>query len=118
MRTLGILFLLALVAWGCRTSPPLPVYADFRVGMERLELKRTFGEPLQVTTFRKTGDAIWGAIEDYWPTVPAGSTVEVWSYASRGDSGMGRTELYFLDGATTVSAKGFSPEGVVYEAEY
>jgi hypothetical protein len=116
MRDLASLLLLTIVAVGCVKDPSLPLHTDFRTGMSQADIRSQFGEPVQVTTFRKKDEAIWGEIENYWATLPIGSTVVVWSYESENQMGAGRTELYFLDGSVEASGMGFSPKGVVYES--
>jgi hypothetical protein len=101
---------------GCAGEPALPNSSDFQIGMNQIQLQAQFGEPAQKATFHKEDERIWGEIENYWATLPIGSTVEVWSYESESQMGKGRTELYFLDGSAEVSEMGFSPEGVVYES--
>jgi len=116
MKILVSLSLVAIVAVSCSMASALPLHSDFRIGMNQADIRSQFGDPVQVTTFHKKNDSIWGAIETYWGTMPPGSTVVVWSYESESQTGKGRTELYFLNGAVEVSGIGFSPEGVVYES--
>lgn len=87
--------------------------AAFEVGMSREAVVERFGAPQRHTSIRKTDEPIWGAIEDFWETVPVGSLIEIWYYAVEG----GTVELYFVDGAEAVGGKAFAPEGAVYEAE-
>ncbi len=91
--------------------------------MNRQSVGERFGEPLHSHEMRKTGDGVWGPIEDFWPQVPMGSIVEIWSYRTTlewiegsGRRQSGTTEVYFVDGSPEVSGLGFAPDGVVYEA--
>jgi hypothetical protein len=94
---------------GCAGPPKAE---EFRVGATRSEVLEAFGAPLQKQSFRKTHEAIWGPIEDFWPRVPDGSSVDVWTYRVEG----GDLELYFVDGSERVQGLGFAPEGAVFEA--
>ena len=69
-----------LLLAGC--APQLPGHGEFTVGMERAEVLDLFGEPQSKRSLTKTGDNIWGPIEDFWPRVPIGARVEIWSYDS------------------------------------
>lgn len=89
-----------------------PLASDFRVGATRAEVLEAFGTPSQEQSFVKTGDAIWGPIEDFWSRVPLESSVEIWAYRVEG----GTVELYFVDGSERVQGTGFAPEGAVFEA--
>lgn len=101
-----------------------PLQSDFHVGDTRDEITSRFGTPIRIQTFTKQGQAIWGAIEDYWDQVPQGSTVEIWAYRSKINlEGVdesyvqtGETELYFVDSSSTVNAIGFHFDGAVYES--
>jgi hypothetical protein len=97
-----------LVALHCSQAPDS---AEFRLGATRDEVLERFGPPLRKQSFVKTGAGIWGPIEDFWPRVPMGSTVEVWAYAVEG----GTVELYFVDSAQRVQGIGFAPTGAVFE---
>jgi len=90
-----------------------PTPSDFRVGATREEILESFGAPSRKQSISKTGDAIWGPIEDFWSQVPPDSTVEIWAYRVPG----GTVELYFVDGSERVQGTGFAPEGAVFEAE-
>ncbi len=92
--------------------------------MTRTEVRERFGDQLRSREIRKTNEAIWGPIEDFWSQVPMGGTVEIWSYRTihewaegSGNRDTGTTQLYFVDGSPRVSALAFAPDGVVYEAE-
>ncbi len=61
----------------------------------------------------KTGDAIWGPIENFWPRVARGSVVEVWAYRVEG----GTVELYFVDGSQEVRGTDFATEVALFESE-
>jgi len=121
-RVLPFLLPVFLVGlFGCR-GDSVPRHEDFRVGMARSIIVEQFGPPEHVQTFRKSNDAVWGPIEDFWTKVPFGSTVEIWSYRSGNrvmegspDRFPGKTELYFIDGSKTVQGIGFSMDGAVYE---
>jgi hypothetical protein len=78
--------------------------------MSREQVLATFGEPQQRQSLVKSDPRIWGPIEEFWPSVKAGSRVEIWSYPARG----GSVELYFVDGSPRVQGRGFAPEGAVF----
>jgi hypothetical protein len=121
MRYRGFLLVtvIALVACG----PHLPRHSEFTVGMSRSEILGKYGKPQRTQTVSKTGDHIWGPIEDIWPRVPHGATVDIWSYdsrlISRGEGveheQSGHTELYFVNESSQVSGIGFRIEGADYE---
>ena len=116
MRIQLSLILSILVLLGCTESKPvLPAHDDFSIGMTQNSIQQRFGKPAHKTTFTKNGP-VWGELENIWDSLPEGSVVDVWSYRSSSESGNGDTELYFLNGATTVFSIGFSPAGVVYES--
>jgi hypothetical protein len=100
-----------LVGLACSNTPQP---SDFRVGATRDEVLESFGAPSRKQSFVKRDDAIWGPIEDFWPRVPPGSTVEVWAYRVQG----GTLELYFIDESERVQGTGFAPEGAVFEADH
>lgn len=104
-----LLALLLLTPTACTTPPST---AEFEVGMSRPELIDRFGEPDRRQSLVKRDEAIWGAIEDFWPQVPSGSSVLIWGYAVED----GTMELYFVDDSPTVDGMGFAPEGAVFEA--
>lgn len=108
-QTVMVVAAAAVLALAC-TRPPAA--GDFRVGASRDELVAAFGEPLRMQRFDRRGGGVLGPIEDFWPSVPAGSTVEVWVYRVEG----GTVELYFVDGSARVQGRGFAPEGTVFEA--
>lgn len=111
---LGRLFAVFLLAFpGCSRQIEQPKASDFHVGATRTEILETYGTPLQEQSVHKTGNAIWGPIEEFWSQVPLGSTVDVWSYAVQG----GSVELYFIDGSGRVQGIGFAPEGAVFEGD-
>ena len=92
--------------------------------MARADLVDRFGESARTQTMFKHSAVIWGPIEDFWPRVPQGAKVEIWSYRSRHtlmtDSEElveGFTELYFVNDSLMVQGTGFAPDGVVYESE-
>lgn len=97
-----IVFLTVILA-GC-SSYPQP--SDFEVGMSRDEVTTKFSEPDNQRSLVKTEEHVWGPIEDFWPSVPSGSRIEIWYYTVDG----GTVELYFLDGSTEVKGTGFAPE--------
>ena len=89
--------------------------------MDRSAVLAKFGPPDQEQTLFKQSNPIWGPIEDFWPEVPNGAKVEIWSYESRtrlvegsAETTPGSTELYFVNDSMTVQGVGFAPEGVVY----
>lgn len=113
----------AAVALAAIACDELPRHTEFATGMTRSAIRERFGEPFRSQELRKSGDAVWGPIEDFWPQVPTGSAVEIWSYrtthelaAGSGDRQAGTTEIYFVDGSSEVRGLGFAPDGVVYEA--
>jgi hypothetical protein len=89
----------------------MPAPGDFHTGASQTEILESFGAPSRKQSFLKSGNAIWGAIEDFWPQVPQGSTVESWGYQVEG----GTIELYFIDQSDHVDGLGFAPAGVVFE---
>lgn len=99
-----------LAGTGCDAPPRAE---DFRVGATRSEVLEAFGAPSRTQSLRKVDAAIWGPIEDFWPRVPDGSRVDVWTYRVDG----GDLELYFIDGSERVQGLGFAPEGAVFEAD-
>jgi hypothetical protein len=93
--------------------PGTPDAGDFRVGATREEILESFGAPSREQSLRKTGEAVWGPIEEFWSQVPLNSTVEIWAYPVEG----GSVELYFIDASDRVQGTGFAPEGAVFEAD-
>lgn len=93
--------------FACGTGPQA---ADFQVGMSRQAVVAAFGEPDQRQTMVKSGPHIFGPIETFWTSVPAGATVEIWSYEVSG----GSVELYFVNGSDEIQGTGFAPEGAIY----
>ena len=97
-------------------------HADFKIGISRSELLSRFGRPDLEQTLYKGSEAIWGPIESFWQQVPQGAKIEIWSYRSTrstdnsSDGINGSTELYFVNGSSTVNGIGFAVEGAVYEA--
>jgi len=114
--------LLALLTTGC--GQKAIAHAEFTVGMNRSEILSRFGEPQRKQSLAKSGEPIWGAIEDFWQQVPLNATVEIWAYdtvmtVTAGESQFdqrGQTELYFIDASPTVDGIGFHVEGTVYES--
>lgn len=106
-----------------RLEQSLTAHESFAVGASRSAILERHGEPVRISERRKQDERIWGPIEEFWPRVPRGSTVEIWQYrtTSEWEAGSGRrvrgtTELYFVDGSEVVSELGFAPDGVVYES--
>ena len=97
------------ILWLACSQPPTS--AEFRVGATRAEILEAHGHPEREQVLEKTDEAIWGAIEAFWQSVPAGSSVELWAYPVEG----GTVELYFVDDSVLVQGMGFEPEGAVYE---
>lgn len=83
------------------------------MGATRQEILASFGPPAREQSLTKTGEAIWGPIEEFWSQVPLNSTIEIWAYAVEG----GTLELYFIDASERVQGKGFAPHGAVFEAD-
>ena len=102
----------------------LPHHEEFALGMSRDDVLARFGEPDRTQHFAKSDNAIWGAIEDFWPEVPLGATVEILAFQSTMDvespegssEQAGQTELYFVNDSATVDGIGFHIEGAVYES--
>ncbi len=116
----SLVFATACSIYGCNE---LPRHDNFAVGMERATVLERFGQPLRSQDIRKTGESVWGPIEEFWPRVPVGSNVEICSYRTTqewavgsGNRVSGSTELYFVGGSNKVSGLGFAPDGVVFEA--
>ena len=76
----------------------------------RDELLERFGEPAERQVIVKADEGIFGPIEGLWGTLALGARVELWSYPVAG----GAIEVYFVDGADTISGTAFAPEGAVY----
>jgi hypothetical protein len=117
------LLALSLLVFGC-ASPDIPrKHSDFAVGMSRSAVLSRFGPPDRHQTLVKTSGAVWGPIEDFWPEIPLGARVEIWSYRSKAeveggspDAIDGSTELYFIGDSELVDGIGFAVEGAIYEA--
>ena len=108
LRSRVPLALAVFVVLACSNTPSP---GDFRIGATRTEILESFGPPVRQETFHKTGEAIWGPIEDFWDRAPLNSTVEVWAYRVEG----GTVELYFVNASDQVQGTGFAPEGAVFE---
>jgi len=117
-------FLLTAVVILAACGPREPGHSEFSVGMTRSEVLHRFGQPQQTQTLTKSGESIWGPIEEYWSQVPMGARVEIWSYDSHMDSmhdggtseQRGQTRLYFVNESDEVTGIGFHVEGgAVYE---
>lgn len=111
----------ACVMLACEGVPP---HEAFSIGLSRRTIVEQYGEPVRSSRLRKQDDHIWGPIEDFWPQVPLGSTVEIWTYrttaeweAHSGRRVPGTTEIYFVDDSEVISGLGFAPDGVVYESQ-
>jgi hypothetical protein len=115
-----ISFLLPIVLLGSVAACDGRTHADFELGMARSEVLSRFGQPEDQQILFKSSNAIFGPIEDFWPRVPEGAKVEIWSYKStQSNSGAlggisGSTELYFVNGSNTVDGIGFAVKGAVY----
>lgn len=105
---LAIAMCLALLA-GCSA---LPKHTDFSSGVAQNDIRKHFGEPQRVLRLTKTKDMehAFGPVEDLWYRLEIGDRVELWQYKVKG----GTTELYFVNGAQTVTELAFGAEGVVY----
>lgn len=110
LRSRALLVATVVPGLAC-SNTPRP--SDFRVGATREEVLESFGAPSREQSFFKTGEAIWGPIEEFWSQVPLNSTVEVWAYRVEG----GSVELYFVDESERVQGTGFAPDGAVFEAD-
>ena len=60
----------------------VPRHEEFVVGMGRTDITAQFGEPDRTQKLTKSDDNIWGPIEEFWPKVPIGATVELWAFQS------------------------------------
>ena len=114
-----IILLLFTATWGsCGTD--VPRHEEFVVGMRRTDITAQFGEPDRTQNVTKSDDNIWGP---FWPKVPMGATVEIWSFQStrtmespkRSSGRAGQTELYLVNDSDTVDGIGFHIEGAVYD---
>ena len=122
MKPRRILLLWFIGTW-ISCSANVPGHGEFVVGMSRTDVSARFGKPDRTQVLTKSGNSIWGPIEDFWPKVPMGATVEIWGFYSiltmespEGPSEQpGQTELYFVNDAHTVDGIGFYFEGAVYE---
>jgi hypothetical protein len=106
LTVIAVVFGVALTACSDAAAP-----SDFRVGATRTEVLSSHGDPERRQTLRKVDKSVLGPIEDFWPRVPDGSTVEIWAYPVEG----GTIELYFVDDSEHVKGKGFAPSGAVFE---
>jgi len=125
-NTTGLaIFLVATWLSGLSCGPELPRHEEFAIGMSRDDVLARFGEPARTQDLVKSDERIWGPIEDFWPEVPPGATVETWAFPStmrlespQGATAQpGQTELYFVNGSDTVDGIGFYIEGAVYESQ-
>ena len=121
MRHHLLLVLTSVVLVACGSG--VPQHSEFSVGMSRSEILSRFGEPRRTQSLTKSGDEIWGAIEEFWPQIRRGAIVEIWAYdsriqlidAEREIDQQGQTELYFVEDSETVTGIGFHVSGAVYE---
>lgn len=49
-------------------------------GTSKQRVLESFGDPDRRVEILNDGQAVWGPIESFWPEVPLGSRVEIWSY--------------------------------------
>ena len=104
-------------------DPSVPNHSNFTVGMARDKILSEFGEPQGKQMLTKSTEHIWGPIEEFWPRVPYGASVEIWSYDSLWISNSkgnaydhaGQTQLYFVNDSKQVNGIGFHTKGAVYE---
>ena len=94
-----------IAAW-VACSPAEPRHGEFAVGMSRTEISSRYGKPDRTQVLTKSDESIWGPIESFWPEVPMGAKVEMWSFQSTNEGQRGQTELYFVDDADTVDGIG------------
>ncbi len=117
------LFLILLTMLVVSCSEPIPNHSQFSVGMTRDEVLEKFGKPERSQVMTKSGEAIWGPIEEYWAEIPLGAKVEIWGFKSEitmeapegNYKQAGQTELYFVSDSDKVNGLGFYIEGAVYE---
>jgi len=91
--------------------------------MTRDEVLEKFGKPERSQVMTKSGEAIWGPIEEYWAEIPLGAKVEIWGFKSEitmeapegNYKQAGQTELYFVSDSDKINGLGFYIEGAVYE---
>jgi hypothetical protein len=91
--------------------------------MTRDEVLEKFGKPQSTQLMTKSGEGVWGAIEEYWAEIPLGAKVELWRFdseivmeAPEGNyKQAGQTELCFVDDSDKVNGLGFYIKGAVYE---
>ncbi len=104
-------------------EPRVPSHSGFTLGMNRAKILSEFGEPQRTQLLTKTTEHIWGPMESFWPRVPHGASVEIWSYDSLMKSpnkgkefeNPGQTQLYFVNDSKQVNGIGFHINGAVYE---
>lgn len=104
-------------------AEPIPNHSQFSVGMTRDEVLEKFGKPERSQVMTKSGEAIWGPIEEYWAEIPLGAKVEIWGFKSEitmeapeGNYKQdGQTELYFVSDSDKINGLGFYIKGAVYE---
>lgn len=115
--------ILTTLLLSCDTGPIRPDHGLFAVGLSRADVLDQFGQPIRTQELVKSGSGIWGPIEDFWPRVPPGATVEIWAFQTtmtlhdNGDAYQqpGQTELYFINHSDKVDGIGFYIESAVYE---
>jgi hypothetical protein len=100
--------LLPLVWLACSQAPSSE---ELRIGATRTVILETHGSPQRKQLLSKSDEPIWGAIEEFWESVPVGSSIEIWAYPVEG----GTLELYFVDHSEQVQGTGFAPTGAVFE---
>ena len=69
-----VLLAVTLVLGLACSNTPKP--SDFRVGATREEVLETFGAPSRERSFFKSGEAIWGPIEEFWSRCHALGLIE------------------------------------------
>ena len=105
---------LPLILQGCGNTEDddRPNANDFRIkSWSQTQVRAGFGEPKLTQSFTKTGNPVWGEIQNVWHKVPQGATVDIWVYEVQGG---GNIELYFIRPSSLVWEVGFAPEGTVY----
>lgn len=116
-------FLVFLTILVVSCAEPIPNHSQFSVGMTRDEVLEKFGKPERSQVMTKSGEAIWGPIEEYWAEIPLGAKVEIWGFKSEitmeapegNYKQAGQTELYFVSDSDKVTGLGFYIKGAVYE---